>query len=50
MTNLLKFTLNFFFSPFKHQSHKMTKHTQTISRQIPDELFEYVWPICEIGA
>ena len=26
--------------PFKHQSHKMVKHTQTICPQIPDELFE----------
>ena len=25
----------------KHQSHKMVKHTQTIRRQITDELFEY---------
>ena len=28
----------------------MVKHTQTIRRQIPDELFECVWPFCEIGA
>ena len=28
----------------------MVKHTQTIRRQIADELFECVWPICEIGA
>ena len=27
-------------SPFKHQSHKMVKHNQTIRRQIVDELFE----------
>ena len=27
----------------------MVKHTQTILRQIADELFEYVWPFCEIG-
>ena len=26
----------------KHQYHKMVKHTQTIRRQIADELFEYV--------
>ena len=26
------------------QSHKMVKHTQTIRRQIGDELFECVWP------
>ena len=30
---------------FKRQSHKMAKHTQTI-RQIADELFECVWPLC----
>ena len=28
----------------------MVKHTQTIRRQIPDELFECVWPFCGIGA
>ena len=28
----------------------MVKHTQTIRRQFADELFEYVWPFCEIGA
>ena len=28
----------------------MVKHTQTIRWQIPDELFECVWPFCEIGA
>ena len=27
---------------FKRQSHKMAKHTQTIRRQIVDELFECV--------
>ena len=27
----------------------MAKHTQTICRQIADELFECVWPYCEIG-
>ena len=35
---------------FKRQSHKMVKHTQTIRQQIADELFEYFWPFCEIGA
>ena len=35
---------------FKRQSHKMVKHTQTIRRQIVDELFECAWPFCEIGA
>ena len=28
----------------------MVKYTQTIRRQIPNELFECVWPFCEIGA
>ena len=28
----------------------MAKHTETIRRQIADELFERVWPFCEIGA
>ena len=28
----------------------MIKHTQTIRRQIADELFECVWPFCEIGS
>ena len=36
--------------PFKRQSHKMVKHTQTICQQIAKELFEYVWPFCDIGA
>ena len=27
---------------FKRQSHKMAKHTQTVCRQIADELFEGV--------
>ena len=35
---------------FKHQFHKMIKRTQTIRRQIGDELFECVWPFCGIGA
>ena len=30
------------YSPFKLQTHKMVKHTQTIRRQIVDELFECV--------
>ena len=34
----------------KRQSHEMVKHTQTICRQIADELFECIWPYCEIGA
>ena len=28
----------------------MVKHTQTIRRQFADELFECVWPFCEIGS
>ena len=28
----------------------MVKHTQKVRRQIADELFECVWPFCEIGA
>ena len=28
----------------------MVKHTQTICRQIVDELFEYVWPFCGVGS
>ena len=36
--------------PFKHQFHKMVKHTETIRRQFADELFECVWPFCGIGA
>ena len=28
----------------------MTKHTQTIRRQIADELLECDWPFCGIGA
>ena len=28
----------------------MVKHTQTIRRQIAYELFDCVWPFCEIGA
>ena len=35
---------------FKRQSHKMVKYTQTIRRQIADELLACVWPFCEIGA
>ena len=28
----------------------MVKHTQTVSWQFADKLFECVWPFCEIGA
>ena len=35
---------------FKRQFYKMVKHTQTIRRQIADELFECVWPFCGIGS
>ena len=27
----------------------MAKHTQTIRRQIADELFEYVWPFVNLA-
>ena len=27
----------------------MVKHTQAICRQIAEELFECVWPLCEIS-
>ena len=27
----------------------MAKHTQTVRRQIADELFECVWPFCGVG-
>ena len=36
--------------PFKRQSHKIVKHTQTIRRQFAEELFECVWPFRDIGA
>ena len=39
-----------YVQPFKCQSHEMVKHTQTIRRQIADELLECVWPFCEICA
>ena len=35
--------------PFKRQSHKRVKHTQTIRWQFADELLECVWPFCDIG-
>ena len=35
---------------FKCQSQKMAKHVKTIRWEIADELFEFVWPFCEIGA
>ena len=35
---------------FKRQYHKMVKHTETIRRQIADELFECVWPFCRVAA
>ena len=38
-----------FYQLFKRQPHKMVKHTQTIRRQFPDELFECVWPFCGGG-
>ena len=33
---------SFITEPFKRQSHKLVKHTQTILRHFPDELFECV--------
>ena len=41
-----KLTINF---TFKHQPHKMVKHTQTIRRETADELFECVWSCCGVG-
>ena len=38
------------YSTFKPQPQKMVKQTQTIRRQIADELFECVWPFCRVGA
>ena len=38
------------FSPFKRQTYKMVKHTQTIGREIANELFECVWPFLGVGA
>ena len=35
-------------SPFKRQPHNIDKHAQTICRQFADELFECVWPFCEV--
>ena len=40
----------FALKPFQRQFYKMVKHTQTIRRQIADELFESVWPFCGIVA
>ena len=40
----------YYYYPFKRQYHKMVKRTQTIRRQITDELFECVWPFCGVGA
>ena len=34
----------------KRQFHKTVKHTQTIHREIANELFECVWPLCGTGA
>ena len=48
MLNIGSFTIKLFedivFGDnfFKHQSHKMVKHTQTVRRQFADELFECV--------
>ena len=37
-TNL--FWIYLLFYPFKHQPHKMVKHTQKIRRLLPEEFFE----------
>ena len=49
-SKILTFADNQTDQPFKHQFHKMVKHTQTIRRQFADELFECVWPFGVIGA
>ena len=36
--------------PFKRQSRKMVKHTETNRRQFAEDLFECVWPFYEFGA
>ena len=28
----------------------MVRHIKTIRREFADELFEYVWPFCEVAA
>ena len=38
------------YACIKRQFHKMVKHTQTIRREISDELFECVGSFCGIGA
>ena len=42
--------IEYYFSPFKNQLHKVVTLTQAIHRQIADELFESVWPFCGVGA
>ena len=34
----------------KLQPNKVVKHTQTIRWQFADELFEFVWLFCGVGA
>ena len=36
--------------PFKCQSHKKVKHTQTIRRKIAEDLFEWISPFCVVAA
>ena len=36
--------------PSKRWPHKMVKQTQTVRREIVDELFECVWPFYVFGA
>ena len=43
------FSSTWFLLTLKPQFHKMVKHTQTIGRQIADELFECVWPFCGLA-
>ena len=38
------------FEHLKLQPQKMVKYTQTIRREIADELFECIWPFCGVVA
>ena len=42
MTSNTRLQTSLLIYPFKRQFYKMVKHTQTIRRQIADELFECV--------
>ena len=51
LSGLLYWTLKYLLFLYRVKTNlKMVKHTQTIRKQIADELFEYVWPFCGIGA